>query len=50
MRQKSFELAVKDELDGYYLKSFKSEKILKLALIYGPNASGKTNIIKLLSL
>jgi len=44
----SFEPAVKDEIDEYYLKSFKNEEILKLALIYGPNASGKTNIIKAL--
>jgi AAA15 family ATPase/GTPase len=39
----SFEPAVKKELNEYYLTR---DNLLKLALIYGPNASGKTNIIK----
>ena len=39
----SFEPAIKKDLDKYYLTE---NNILKLALIYGPNASGKTNIIK----
>jgi len=39
----SFEPAIKKELDEYY---FTEDNLLKMALIYGPNASGKTNIIK----
>jgi len=39
----SFEPAIKKELNEYY---FTEDNLLKLALIYGPNASGKTNIIK----
>ena len=39
----SFEPAIKKELDEYY---FTEDNLLKIALIYGPNASGKTNIIK----
>ncbi len=38
----SFE-PVNSEFNEYYLTD---DKLLKLALIYGPNASGKTNIIK----
>jgi len=39
----SFEPAVKKELNEYYLTD---DNLLKLSLIYGPNASGKTNIVK----
>lgn len=39
----SFEPAIKNKLDEYYLTK---DNLLKIALIYGPNASGKTNIIK----
>lgn len=39
----SFEPASKDDLDEYYLTK---DRLLKLALIYGANASGKTNIMK----
>jgi AAA15 family ATPase/GTPase len=38
----SFEPAIKNKLNEYYLTK---DNLLKIALIYGPNASGKTNII-----
>lgn len=43
----SFE-AVDSEMDRYYTYKSNKEKILKIAMIYGANASGKTNILKAL--
>jgi len=43
----SFE-AVDREMDEYYTYKTKKDKILKIAMIYGANASGKTNILRAL--
>lgn len=44
----SFEAVDKNENDKYYIYNSGKEKILKTAIIYGSNASGKTNILKAL--
>ncbi len=45
----SFEAAKSDELEDYYiLEPQKGVRLLKLGLIYGANASGKTNVLKAL--
>ncbi len=44
----SFETVDKSENDKYYIYNSGKEKILKTAIIYGSNASGKTNILKAL--
>jgi len=44
----SFEAMDKNENDKYYIYKSGKEKILKTAIIYGSNASGKTNILKAL--
>jgi AAA15 family ATPase/GTPase len=45
----SFEPVVSESSDEYYISSMGKSKILKMALIFGPNASGKTSIIEALS-
>lgn len=43
----SFEAETNNKLDDYYiLKPVADMRLLKLAVIYGPNASGKTTILK----
>ncbi|MCZ4695013.1 ATP-binding protein [Ancylomarina euxinus] len=45
----SFEAAKSDDLEDYYiLEPKKGVRLLKLGLIYGANASGKTNLLKAL--
>ena len=46
----SFEATRSDYLEEYYIvEPKKGLRLLKLGLIYGPNASGKTNILKALT-
>lgn len=45
----SFEPTGNNELEEYYIRTVANRKILKLGLIYGANASGKTNILKALN-
>ena len=46
----SFEATSSNDLEEYYVvKPFKKLRILRLALIYGPNASGKTTILEALN-
>jgi AAA15 family ATPase/GTPase len=46
----SFEATSSDHLAEYYIESpFKNLRVLRLALIYGPNASGKTTILEALN-
>ncbi|MEO1785207.1 AAA family ATPase [Thermodesulfobium sp. 4217-1] len=45
----SFEPVGSDHLDEYYVSSIGKSKILKMALIFGPNASGKTSIVEALA-
>lgn len=44
----SFEASKTDHLKDAYVVNVRGMKLLKLALIYGPNASGKTTILKAL--
>lgn len=44
----SFEADNSKHLEDTYIVNFKGQRILKLALIYGANASGKTTILKAL--
>lgn len=44
----SFEADKSAHLEGAYIVNFGGQRILKLALIYGANASGKTTILKAL--
>ena len=44
----SFEAVDKNGNDNYYIYKSGKERILKIAIIYGSNASGKTNILKAL--
>jgi len=37
-----------DGMDDSYIYRHKNQNILKMAIIYGQNASGKTNILKAL--
>jgi len=37
------------EVDEYYVSTIEKTKILKMAFIFGPNASGKTNILEALA-
>lgn len=45
----SFEARKDKELKNYYIRDISNKKILRLAIIYGPNASGKTNILRALN-
>ena len=46
----SFEATSSDDLAEYYIATpFKNLRLLRLALIYGPNASGKTTILDALN-
>jgi len=45
----SFEASKDKELGKYYIRNISNRNILRLAIIYGPNASGKTNILKALN-
>ena len=46
----SFEATSSNDLEEYYVvRPFKKVRILRLALIYGPNASGKTTILEALN-
>src|ERR1700733_1677644 len=42
----NFEAAEQMEIDAYEIKMPDGKKLLKLAYIYGANASGKTTILK----
>jgi AAA15 family ATPase/GTPase len=44
----SFIATGNQDLEEYYIRKIGNQKILKLGLIYGANASGKTNILKAL--
>lgn len=44
----SFEADSSDHLEDQYITSINNTRILKLALIYGANASGKTTVLKAL--
>ena len=44
----SFEADKSTHLEDTYIVKFGEQRILKLALIYGANASGKTTILKAL--
>ncbi|WP_445750259.1 AAA family ATPase [Polaribacter sp.] len=44
----SFEADKSTHLEDAYIVNFGGQRILKLALIYGANASGKTTILKAL--
>ena len=46
----SFEASSSDELEDYYvINAGKNLRLLKMAAIYGANASGKTNVLKALA-
>ncbi len=46
----SFEASKSEKLEKYYvIKPDGKTRVLKLAIIYGPNASGKTNILRALN-
>ncbi|MFA5417023.1 MAG: AAA family ATPase, partial [Bacteroidales bacterium] len=45
----SFEATSDNTLEDYYVVEKGQKRVLKLAIIYGPNASGKTNMLKALS-
>lgn len=44
----SFEAEKSEHLDDYYVRHVAGHRILKAALIFGANASGKTNVLKAL--
>ena len=44
----SFEADKSDHLENYYIINVEGFRLLKMALIYGANASGKTTVLKAL--
>lgn len=46
----SFEPTTDDSLSDYYISEIDGVRILKIGMIYGPNASGKTTILQALEL